>query len=61
LSNTLKLAAGAPIRLCWTCYDQQVGAELSLEQPPELGLGILIPGMQLQPVAANATAKFGYR
>ena len=53
--------SGAPVNLCWTCYDHKVVANLGTDPTQKLALSIVIPGMRLQPLATNGTANFGYR
>lgn len=51
----------APVNLCWTCYDHKVSGFISQDGSAKTVLAILIPGMQLQPLATNGTTNFGYR
>ena len=52
---------GAPVNLCWTCYDHKVSGFISQDGSAKTVLAILIPGMQLQPLVTNGTNNFGYR
>ena len=52
---------GAPVNLCWTCYDHKVSGFISQDGSAKTVLAILIPGMQLQPLVTNGTNNFAYR